>query len=172
MTLSGRGLLKLLEKSEDYGEYMDMQMELNTNIFIKHGIEFGSKKLENKLELIDEICELMNKTRIHKYWSTKGMESKKVLLDEYVDIWHMAFTIGNDLEIPGGHYGIEIKKDLLNQFDTLFFAARTTYNPIGWHCFISQLKGLGLLLNFTSEEVKEAFKHKWSVNMQRQKEGY
>ncbi len=162
----------MLNQREDYSEYMDKEMELNTVIFMNHGIEFGSKQLENKLNLTVEISELLNITRVHKYWTTKGMEPKEILLEEYVDIWSMALNVGNDINIPGEHYGIEKKESLAKQFDALFFTAQSAYSPMGWHCFISQLKGLGIMLNFKSEEVKDAFIKKWEVNIKRQKDGY
>lgn len=151
---------------------MDMEMELNTIIFMNHGIEFGSKHLENKLNLTVEISELLNKSEIHKYWKNNIPKDKNELLEEYVDIWHMALNVGNDINIPGEHYGIEKKDSIAKQFDALFFTAQSAYSPMGWHCFISQLKGLGIMLNFTSEEVKEAFMNKWKVNIKRQKDGY
>lgn len=162
----------MLNKATDLSEWMERHTELNTLIHITKGIEFTRHDLETRLELIDEICELMNKTRAHKYWSDKGPEPEAVLLDEYADIWLMSFKIGNDLEMTGGHHGIDMKHNLLKQFDAMLFSAHVIYNPIGWHSFISLLKGLGLLLGFTSEKVEAAVLEKWETNIKRQKEGY
>ena len=162
----------MLSIQTDLTKWMERHVELNTLIHITKGIEFKRHDLETKLELMDEICELMNKTRVHKYWSDKGPEEEAILLDEYADIWLIIFKIGNDLEMTGGHYGVDLKESLLKQFDALLFQAYDIYRPMGWHCFICLLKGLGITLGFTSEKVEAALMEKWQVNIKRQREGY
>jgi dimeric dUTPase (all-alpha-NTP-PPase superfamily) len=47
--------------------------------------------------LFVEVGEFANATRCFKYWSDKPSESKERLLDEYADILHFVFSIGNTL---------------------------------------------------------------------------
>lgn len=49
------------------------------------------------LALFTEVGEFANATRCFKYWSEKPSESKERLLDEYADILHFVFSIGNTL---------------------------------------------------------------------------
>lgn len=67
------------------------------------------------LALFAEVGEFANASRCFKYWSDKPSESKERLLDEYADILHFVFSIGNTMkftveEIEQAY----VKKNLVN----------------------------------------------------------
>lgn len=154
-------------------EFFIKQQRLDHFIIEKHEIKQDKQFRENKiLALIDEICELMNKTRIHKFWSTKGMDAKDVLIEEYVDGWHFLLSIGNDIEAPTEHYGIDARRTFTEVFRTLLFTVNAVYEPMGWQSMTALYKGLGHMLKFTEQEVIDAYNRKYQINLDRQNNGY
>ena len=150
-----------------------MQREYDQFLCEKHNIEgMETVKDETVLALFDEICELMNKMRIHKYWSTKGMAERKVLLEEYVDTWHILLSVGNSIQTPTTHEGAYSLPDYTNTFRQLLFIANDIFTPVGWHLFVNMWKGLGQKMGFTAEEVEKAFVRKLKKNYRRQERGY
>ena len=63
-------------------------------------INHNSKEFLNEriLALFTEVGEFANATRCFKYWSNKPSENKERLLDEYADIMHFVFSIGNTMK--------------------------------------------------------------------------
>lgn len=160
--------------STDLGALFKKQRKLDDFVLEQHGIkDEESLKVHRRLALYDEIAELLNKTRVHKYWSNKPMEARDDLLEEYVDGWHFLLMIGNDLQMPPLHEGIDQKDDLVSQFDAIMFTASIVYSPIGWYCMVSLYKGLGALLGFDWErDILTAYDKKYEINIERQKNGY
>jgi dimeric dUTPase (all-alpha-NTP-PPase superfamily) len=157
----------------DLNKQFEMQKVVDNLIHKNHDIADPFEvKEEYILAIMDEICELMNKMRIHKFWSNKEMEAREVLLEEYVDIWHFLLAIGNMIQVPVEHYGIEIKPTFTQQFRGLLYVANDIFTPMGWHLFANQLKGLGIMMGFGEVEVIDAFKAKHDINIKRQQNGY
>jgi dimeric dUTPase (all-alpha-NTP-PPase superfamily) len=158
----------------DLTEMSIMQAKLDEMILQNHGIKKEADLSEYKvLDLIDELAELMNKTRCHKYWTKKPPNSREDLLEEYVDGLHFTLSIGNDIEAPTVHHLIEKRKSLVEQFRTLFIVVNEIYTPIGFTLFLAYFKGLGKLLGFDwQKDVVPAYYKKYEINIERQKEGY
>lgn len=163
----------MIELETDLKKQFDLQWMVDDMIYQKHNIESGyDKKEELILSVFDEICELMNKMRIHKFWSTKGMNDRADLIEEYVDTWHFALSIGNIIQVPTTHEGLMISKTFTSQFRTILFITNDIFTPIGWNLFISHWKGLGIMLGFSDAEVREAYDRKHKINIERQLNDY
>lgn len=127
-----------------------------------------------------------------------AVKSKNPLLEEYVDVLHFILSIGNEkvpyfknqapihLELP---FGRELEKtlykDTTTQFVYLFniigvFADTLMENEVtlmseAFDEYAEVLKaflGLGELLDFTEEQIEEAYWKKYEINKQRQRDGY
>lgn len=161
-------------KVTDLTELFKKQRKLDDFVLEQHGIKDETTlKAHRRLALFDEIAELLNKTRVHKYWSNKPSNAREDLLEEYVDGWHFLLMIGNDLSMPPLHDGLDKKEDLVSQFDAILFTASIVYSPIGWYCMVSLYKGLGELLGFDwSKDILPAYDKKYEINIERQKSGY
>lgn len=161
----------MITMETDLSEEFEMQKSFDDMVYKNHSVTTIPKD-ELILSIFDEVCELMNKMRIHKFWSNKGMNERADLIEEYVDTWHFLLSIGNHIQIPTTHYGIEIRQTFTQQFRTILFTANDVFSPIGWTLLVSQWKGLGHMLGFTDAEVRAAYKDKHKINIKRQREGY
>ncbi|QFG05647.1 dUTPase [Bacillus phage 031MP004] len=163
----------MIEMNANLEEFFKKQQELDTFILESKGLELDNyRKNQLTLALFDEVCELLNKTRVHKFWSNKGMDEKAVLIEEYVDTWHFLLSVGNSLGVCTEHSGIISNKTFVEQFRAILFTMNDVFTPIGWTLVVSYWKGLGHMLGFTDDEVKDAYNRKYEINIQRQKEGY
>lgn len=158
----------------DLTKQFEMQKQLDDYIIKKHKINLLKIRDDRILSVMDEICELMNKMRFHKYWSKNKNPKvgREDLLEEYVDTWHFILSIGNEIEIPQVHYGLDIRRTFSIQFRAAVFVANDIYTPIGWTLFVSIWKGLGYMLKFTPEEVAAAYEKKYKENFERQDNDY
>jgi len=161
------------EITVDLTELFKMQNLLDEMIMTKHQLNKRDVTLYKKLALIDEIAELLNKTRIHKYWSLKGMEDREELLEEYVDGWHFVLSIGNDLGVPFLLHVRETKIDMINIFEELFNTCTFVYSSIGWQLTATMFYRLGESLGFDWEkDIIPAYYEKYEENQNRQANGY
>ena len=154
------------------------------------------------LALQVEVAELANATRCFKHWSTKGAESRERLLDEYADILHFYLSIGNQLSELGHKARMlyidfelfkEEHKDTKIYSLTWLLSTLLTYTSL---LDIETLKAfnefwkedikidrvyklitilillLAKELEFTEEEIEQAYMKKHKENYRRQEEGY
>lgn len=167
-----------------------LQAELDKHILQKHNLKMSKEELLDKtiLALLVEVGELANTTRCFKHWSTKGMMDKEVVLDEMADVLHFYFSIGNqigdeylDIGIESGFTGLDVNNSLTFELLVLYFWV----GKMGNECSLDRVDleeiyqsiGDSLykiidLLNFTHEEVEQAYLKKHEENYRRQKEGY
>lgn len=167
-----------------------MQEELDSYILKKHNFKMRKEELLDStvLALLVEIGELANTTSCFKYWSTKGMIEKEIVLDELADVLHFYLSIGNqmrikylDIEVESGLSGFDLNKDLTFELLVLYYRV----GELGNECsvagidleYLYQNIGNSLckiidLLGFTHEEVEQAYLKKHEENYKRQREGY
>lgn len=162
----------MIEIETDLSKEFKMQEELDQQIVRKHDLNLSAFQEERILAVFDEICELMNKMRFHKYWSNKSPEAQEDLLEEYVDTWHFILSIGNSLNVVTFHCGLDIRATYTQQFRAALFTANDIFTPIGWTLFTSIWKGLGHMMGFAADEVRAAYKQKYQVNIERQENDY
>lgn len=167
-----------------------MQEELDKYILEKHNTKMRKEELLDKtiLSLLVEVGELANATRCFKHWSLKGPESKERLLDELADCLHFYLSIGN--QIGEGYLNIRMESGFkgLDINSSLTFELLVLYSYLGAFGNECSMSGVDLeeiyqsigdsifkiidLLDFTDEEVEQAYLKKHEENYRRQREGY
>ena len=145
------------------------------NIF-KEKYQSDNKLYEkNEIELLVEIGEFINETKVFKYWSTKEKNKVKVL-DEYADVITMILTFYHECNMDLKDYLIEIEEtDLLLLFQEIYKLALNFLE----HDSEKDLENLfkyviyiGTLLNLKEDEVLDAIKNKHEVIEERLNSDY
>lgn len=166
-----------------------MQEKLDQHIIEKHNIKMSEEELLDNtiLALLVEVGELANTTRCFKHWSTKRMMEKEIVLDELADVLHFYLSIGNQIGVRVNDFPLieqglyEVLKDedlkLLDVFTSLYYnVSRLNVEiPLDENLYINITQDIYLLtrlLNFTNEEVEQAYLKKHEENYKRQAEGY
>lgn len=166
-----------------------MQRELDDHILKKNKVEMSKEeRLDNTiLALLVEVGELANTTRCFKYWSTKRMMEKEVVLDELADVYHFYLSIGNQLNIQVDKFppldegtwqaledeDVELKDVFLSLYSNIsemgieYPISKDNYILAGQDIYV-----LELLLQFSDKEVEQAYLKKHKENYKRQQEGY
>ena len=124
-----------------------------------------------------EMGELLNATRLHKYWSSGLPESKERILDEYADGLHFLLSIGGEKKVGDftyqGLYDGEIQPhDIMWLCDKLMTIPWMEIRKEDYLLGLEMYLKLGELLLFTWEEIKEAYVTKNIENQERQNTGY
>lgn len=164
----------------ELAELLAMQEELDRAILKEQGI--ASYPKENiQMALFVELAEMLNELpTLFKYWKKKAKDNREKALVEYVDALHFAMSLTNEdadeIVISGETLG-EI------QYKFTYGGKWTTRNKVSlirmcirfmeqspWK--VGYLFKIGLLLDFTWDEIYKAYKGKNTVNYQRLKEGY
>lgn len=156
----------------------EKQKKLDEFIHKKHKLTYKKIFMETKLALFVELAELANEVKCFKFWSIKGSNPKEKILEEYVDGLHFItslcltkkvkpiFNIGKK-NIP-----FSTKHDITIKFLDLFktiYKLKSKNSLIKW---IIKYLNFGLCLNFTLQEILNAYMKKNKINWQRQKNNY
>ncbi|WP_142827659.1 dUTP diphosphatase [Planococcus soli] len=157
-------------------ELFEMQAELDRFIQSSQGISEDVFRRKG-LALLVELAELANETRCFKFWSTKGPSERSVILEEYVDSIHFLLSLGIEKKLDTLEAWPEAidEKDLTELFlvtqkaiqEFLEDYSMSNYVAI-WSCY----GGLALALEFSYDEVLEAYIQKNKTNFDRQHNGY
>ena len=154
----------------------DLQKELDMKIMSQHNLQNKLFLSQKTLALQVEIGELANETRCFKYWSTKGPSEKQVILEEFVDCLHFILSIGldknfNDINIKASNYYVDTTEQFLDLFtdvnDFLTCTSKDHYITL-----FEDFLGLGKSLDFSENDIEEAYLRKNSINHTRQDTGY
>lgn len=159
-------LEKLFAMQEELDRYIQTNSEVTGDLF------------ENKgLALIVELAELANETRAFKFWSSKGPSERDVILEEYVDSIHFLLSLGIEKNLTDLKDWPEPfnEKDLTKLFlktngsilDFMEEHSMSSYQTV-WSCYGT----IAEVLDFTYDDVMEAYLAKNQKNYDRQKEGY
>jgi dimeric dUTPase (all-alpha-NTP-PPase superfamily) len=154
----------------------ELQRKLDERIREQHNLQGVSLLSKKILALNVEIGELANETRCFKYWSDKRPSDKDVILEEYVDCLHFILTIG--LEKDFSDVSIEVKSmdySTTEAFQNLYidvndFVVCSTKDH--YVTLFEDFLSLGINLDFTEQDIEEAYIAKNSINHKRQDEGY
>ena len=124
-----------------------------------------------------EMGELLNATRLHKYWSASEPESKERALDEYADGLHFLLSIGGEKKVTDftykGLYDGEIQaQDIMWLCDKLMTIPWVELRKEDYLLGLEMYLKLGELLLFTWEEIRNAYVTKNIENQERQNTGY
>ncbi|KXZ22378.1 dUTP diphosphatase [Bacillus nakamurai] len=111
------------------------------------------------------------------------------LLEEYVDCLHFILSIGNHInykivstkELQAFFCEINLTEQFASLFEEIVYMAQATrgHSPaeqaLAKYRYVSLFQifiGLGVMLDFTTEQIEAAYMEKNAVNHQRQQEGY
>ncbi len=161
----------------DFTIQAEKQKELDAFIKNNANITSEQKYWEDRIvALMVELGEVSNEIRFFKFWSNKPASEKEVIIDELVDCLHFAFSLGNTLEceewtfIPGDmkrpltiiYFDVVNKlTELVSNKDLkLFKSMLFNLVEIAWH------------LNYSMEDIEEAYNKKNAINYERQNNGY
>lgn len=174
----------------DLNKLYKKQAELDKHILEKHNIKMSKEELLDNtvLALLVEVSELANTTRCFKHWSTKGMMDKENILDEYADCLHFYFSIGNQMGIKYSGKRLDYGMIFNNIEQAITFQLLILYANLGALANECSVNGVVLddvyedigdglikiaeLLDFTDDEVEQAYLKKHEENYKRQREGY
>ena len=158
----------------NWNELSNIQADLDLKINLEKQLNHSTYIREKAIALCVELGELMNERPfIFKYWSNKFGDREKALT-EYVDGIHFIVSYGNSKEFDFTSYEYKRPKEcdqrdlilgLFNMFATLPYN-----NDI--ETVLNHYWFLGEKLNFTPEEIKQAYLEKVEVNKERQANGY
>lgn len=165
----------------DFIDLFPIQEKLDSRIRDMHLIEKADTYEKTILALMVEVGEMANETRTFKFWSTKLPSEKHVILEEFVDCLHFMISIGNHHDFYEKYKNTEIeiadtmKGDLTDLLTKLFESittfrieqSRESYLVI-WDYYMSIAKKL----NFSVEDIKQAYMDKNKENHERQDNGY
>lgn len=128
---------------------------------------------KNVIELLVELGEFVNETKIFKYWTIKEPEKNKVL-EEYADVITMSLTFMSEfnLELDNQYIHIESndKLELINYLYSKITLLMKKENVI--KDIFGNLLYLGELLNFNEEEILEAIETKHKIIKERLESDY
>ncbi|ANB62140.1 dUTP diphosphatase [Anoxybacteroides amylolyticum] len=154
-----------------------MQRQLDERIETERGLK-GQNLVERKLlALLVEVGELANETRCFKFWSSKPPAPQEIVLEEYVDGLHFILSLGLDLQLEERVEwpDIQASKPLVEQFLNVFQAIHLFEQALSIETYEALLRSyaaLGHALQFTPEQIEQAYIAKNEVNHERQTQNY
>ncbi|WP_423363148.1 dUTP diphosphatase [Mycoplasma sp. P36-A1] len=152
-----------------------IQADLDQKIAAIHNVNNHDTKSKRILAFLVELGELANETRTFKYWSLKDASAKEVILEEYVDGIHFLVSLANDLDIQLDFNVENDKQSLTQQFIKVFTLATNlndNFNNENIHKLFEQYIKVAISLNFTKDDIINAYMEKNKTNHQRQADGY
>lgn len=156
---------QLFEKQRQLDRFIEENQHVQKDVFDEKG-----------LALLVELSELANETRCFKFWSTKGPSERAVLLEEFVDSVHFMLSLGNMRgflleEWPYLKEKKELTEIFLNTTQTIltFLQHQTEEN---YRAMWEQYSLIAYNLNFTIDDVLQAYELKNEKNYERQRNGY
>lgn len=159
-------LEKLFTMQKALDQFIQSNKQVVEDVFIKKG-----------LALLVELSELANETRCFKFWSEKGPSERSIILEEYVDSIHFILSLGIEKNLHNlTEWPMEEREGDLT---ALFLSTSNSihqflYNPTmeTYKDVWIQYGAIAKLLNFSSEELVEAYISKNEKNYERQRLGY
>lgn len=159
-----------------------LQKSLDELITNKHDLTSKNLIRSKILALFTEFGELSNEIKAFKYWSvSKKVDSNKIL-EEYVDCLHFLLSIGIDKNytsfeiVPESSDEEELKDtDIIARLLNLYIYMSDFYVTPSFDNYVTLFQDfiyLGLTLEYSIEEIEEAYLTKNNVNIERQRNNY
>lgn len=161
-------------------EMLQMQAKLDEAIMKEYGLtEINEENL--RMAILDEVGELTHELKGNWCWwkKTQAPVDMGKVLGELVDVWHFVLSYQNNFN--GGENGIlnalMFKKNSDNIFKLLmtdeYKLSETLTDLATWNIHkMERLIAISEYLDFTIEQVYEAYCDKNKVNYQRLESGY
>lgn len=156
----------------------EMQQGLDKHIQSQHELESEDLFDRKVLALLVEIGELANETRCFKFWSLRGPSKKEVILEEFVDGIHFILSLGIECgftsQVSLNGYQ-SCTAGLTEQFLEVYQSAnefRISRSLQHYQKLFQAYLYLASLLDFSNDEIEQAYIQKNEVNYERQQQGY
>ncbi len=160
----------------EFTDLLEKQKELDK--YIKDKINIGDMQYwQDRVTALNvEINELINEIRFFKYWSSKGASKKSVILDEYVDCIHFALSLSNTLNIDEL---IFITDDMKRSIPLIYFELTEKISKLIFNRDEKLLKSIiwniveiAWSMNYSMNDILDAYNIKNKINYERQNTGY
>ncbi|AOG60684.1 dUTP diphosphatase [Spiroplasma helicoides] len=156
---------------------IEKQKKLDANIESTHNIPQNEETLSKKIvALFVEFGEFINEQREFKFWSNKKASEKDVLLEEYVDGIHFILSIGYTIGFNPDSYKFDLKnKSIIDIYLecyeklAIFNKNRSIENYIN---LLNSFFSVASILNFSEEDILDAYDKKNKINFKRIEEKY
>lgn len=161
----------------DWGKFLEGQKKLDSYIFDLKKTSYSDTSEERLLALIVEVNELVNSSKVFKFWSLKEADKIQVL-DEFVDVFHfiLSFFLEKNIDPSGiffdSNKSTKTKKELTVLFLELISSFNRDMSCSDFKFWVQKFLNLGGFLGFSWKEIEDAYWSKWNVNMERQNRGY
>ncbi|KGR76819.1 dUTP diphosphatase [Ureibacillus sinduriensis] len=157
--------LELFEMQRELDVFIEKTQNINRDVFKEKG-----------LALMIELAELANETRCFKFWSTKGPSEREVILEEFVDSIHFLLSLGNAKGLSLEEWPeVKNKVDLTDWFLQTQEAILTFIQNPSANTYRDVWQYYGVLafnLDFTLDDIIQAYFAKNEKNYERQRNGY
>ncbi len=154
----------------------ESQGRLDAAIHANHKVNYEVTRPRRILALLVEIGEFANTTRCFKYWSSKGMEDKDTVLDEYADGMHFFLSLGIDIKTTKVDYEVRNPgRDLVSQIHLVYSRIedfKKDPQEIPYVKAFSAFLNILPLIGFTFHDAELAYYKKLNVNYNRQETNY
>lgn len=160
----------------EVSDLFTLQAELDNRIFELHNLSRAETTTRRILALLVELGECANTTRTFKFWSLQDPAEKAIILEEYGDGLHFLLSLALDLNYQPDYFiSAPPAADLSSAFLLTYqlitnFALEFTLE--NYEKVMASYLAIGVLLHFSSAEIREYYLLKNVKNHQRQDEGY
>lgn len=155
----------------EYFSIYELNKQLDAAFDKLYNINDPEIRLKNILELLVELGELANETRVFKYWSSKERSSDEIVLDEFSDCLIMVLSFAEILEIEIDKVKkTKIKRNVIEQFIYLYEkSSKLTKNFEKPYVssLLSETINLGYLLGYDDQMIIDACYKKITRNFKR-----
>lgn len=167
----------MLMQLKQLEELLKLQEELDEAILKEQGIVWDKKiEEQTKVALFVELGELMNEMPTKfKHWKKTAVDNREKALIEYVDALHFALSLTNHSKEKGEYTDFyESYSDLIHLDYSVILngITRECVELSASNQMLGYLFILGNKLEFTWDEIYNAYKEKNAINYKRQLIGY
>ncbi|MBU3210288.1 dUTP diphosphatase [Clostridium algidicarnis] len=138
-----------------------LQKDLNEKIYASKNLDKSIPNSKNFLALLVELGKLANETKSFEYWSDAKPSKTGVLLDSYIDCFHLILTLGLDKlytnispKLKPNDYNIS--EQFLNLYvdinDLMVTSSKDHYTTL-FEDFLS----LGIRLGFSLNQIENSY---------------
>jgi len=120
---------------------------------------------KNCIELLVEISEFVNETKVFKYWSVKTPNKDK-MLEEYADVITMILTFSGlkNMKIKEKYKSYDMNLlDIIHELYSYSLKLRDNFNESVIEEIFSLVLYIGKKLNFSENDIIEAIKNKQKI---------
>jgi dimeric dUTPase (all-alpha-NTP-PPase superfamily) len=157
-------------------ELYTAQAQLDAHIQEQHKVTYTSTRDKRILALLVEVGEMINETKVFKFWSKKPANDKAIILDEYADGLHFFLSLGLEVGSKKMTYDLQPSSVDITALTISVFAGvsqlKSQFTVAVFEQAFQDYLILMILLGFTVNEVLEGYFKKLGVNYTRQQNNY